>query len=242
MEILSKILDSLPKEPVPVKQLAIGVHWTLVSSRHCALGSTLIESAPHGHSRVRDVGRLHEKSAQELAQLALSDNLLEASVGITAMNSLLDIDEARVEQVNAADIIARESRDKNLVIVGHFPFVDKMKSIARDCRVIEKRMQEGDFPEESAREFIPAAHVVAITGTAFINHTIDSLLSLCRPESLVIILGPSTPLSPLLFEKGVSYLSGSRVIDEQAALLTIQQGAIFPQVNGVRLITMNKGK
>jgi uncharacterized protein (DUF4213/DUF364 family) len=57
----------------------------------------------------------------------------------------------------------------------------------------------------------------------------------------VIILGPSTSLTPLLFEKGVSYLSGSRVIDEQAALLTIQQGAIFPQVNGVRLITMNKG-
>jgi hypothetical protein len=212
-----------------------------VSSRHCALGSTLIESGPHGHSRVRDVGRLHEKSAQELAQWALSDNILEASIGITAMNSLLDIDEARVEQINAADIIARESRDKNLVIVGHFPFVDKMKSIARDCRVIEKRLQEGDFPEESAREFIPRADVVAITGTAFINHTIDGLLSLFRPGSLVIILGPSTPLTPLLFDQGVSYLSGSRVIDEQAALLTIQQGATFPQVNGVRLITLNKG-
>jgi uncharacterized protein (DUF4213/DUF364 family) len=242
VEILSRLLETLPKEPVPVQKIVVGVHWTLVSSKHCALGSTLIESGPHGHSKVRDVGHLHEKSAQELAQWALSDNILEASIGVTAMNSLLDINEERVDQINAADVIARESRDKNLVIVGHFPFVEKMKTIARNCWVIEKRLQAGDFPEESAQEFIPRADIIAITGTAFINHTIEGLLSYCRRGSLVIILGPSTPLSPLLFDYGVSFLSGSRVIDEQAALNTIQQGAIFPQVNGVRLITMTKGE
>ncbi|MHC1783716.1 MAG: DUF364 domain-containing protein [Anaerolineaceae bacterium] len=241
MELLSRLLETLPKEPIPVRNIIIGVHWTLVSSKHSALGSTLIETGPHGHSKLRDVGLLHQKSAQELAQWVLSDNLLEASIGITAMNSLLDLDEDRLEQVNAADIIARESRNRNLVIIGHFPFVDRMKPITKNCWVIEKQLQEGDFPEESAHEFIPKADVIAITGTAFINHTIEGLLSLCRPGSQVIILGPSTPLSPLLFDYGISFLSGSRVIDEQAAVTTIQQGAIFPQVNGVRLITISKG-
>jgi uncharacterized protein (DUF4213/DUF364 family) len=240
VNIFQTLLQTLPQEPVPVRKVIIGVHWTLVSSKYCGLGSTIVGEGPHGHSKVRDVGALQEKSAQELAEWVLSDNLLEASVGIAAINSLLDLDERRMEQINAADVIARESDGKNLVVVGHFPFVDRVKTIAKNCWVIEKRPSGDDFPEEKAREYIPQADVVAITGTAFINHTITGLLSLCRPNAMVMILGPSTPMTPLLFDYGISFLSGSRVIDEDAAIATIQQGAIFPQVKGVRLLTMMK--
>ena len=242
MNILQDLLDTLPTEPIPVRKVIIGIHWTLVASRHCGLGSTLISEGPHGHSRLRDVGRLHQKRAQELAQWVLSENLLEASIGITALNSILDIDESQVVQVNAAEVIANKSQGKNLVIVGHFPFVDQMKTIAKNCWVIEKRPYGDDFPEVAAMDFIPQADVVAITGTAFINHTMEGLLSLCRPGSLVMVLGPSTPLSPLLFHYGISFVSGARVTDENAAIATIQQGATLPQVNGVRLLTMTRAQ
>lgn len=240
MGLLQALLDKLPKEPIPVRRLVVGVHWVLVSSKHSSLASTLVNEGPHGHLPVRDVGALHLKSAQELAQWVLSDNLLEASIGMAAMNSLIDIDESRMEQINAAEVIAQESQGENLVVVGHFPFVERMQTIARNCWVIEKRPFGDDFPETAAQEYIPQAQVIAITGTALINHTIEGLLSLCPPGSLVMVLGPSTPLSPLLFEYGVTYVSGSRVIDEEAALTTIQQGATFQQVKGVRLLTMVK--
>jgi uncharacterized protein (DUF4213/DUF364 family) len=240
MDLLKELLTALPEKPVAVRKVIIGVHWTLVSSKYCGLASTMVGQEAHGHSQVKDVGILHEKSAQELAGLALSDNLLEASIGMAAINSLLDLDEQLLEQINAAEVIARESKDKNLAIVGHFPFVNRMKTIAKNCWVIEKRPSGDDFPEEASKEYIPEADVIAITGTAFINHTIESLLSLCQPKSLVMILGPSTPMTPLLFNHGVSFISGSRVIDEDAAITTIQQGAIFPQVKGTRLLTMTK--
>ena len=242
MDILKELWQSLPSDPIPIRNIIIGVHWTLVSSKYCGLGSTMVGEGPHGHSQVRDVGGLHKKSAQELAQWIFSDTLLEASIGIAAINSLLEVDESRMEQVNAAEVIARESKDKNLVVVGHFPFVESIKPFTRKCWVIEKRPFGDDFPEEAAREFIPQADVVAITGTAFINHTMEDLLSFCRPDSLVMILGPSTPMTPLLFDRGISFLSGSRVIDEKAAITTIQQGASFPQVKGVKLMTMSKSK
>ena len=240
MNILETLLDKMPAEPVPVRKVIIGIHWTLVSSKHCALASTILDDGPHGHSNLKDVGILHKKSAQELARGILSDQPLEASIGMAALNSLIDIDEGRMVQVNAAEVIAMNSRDKNLVIVGHFPFVDRMKTIARNCWVIEKHPLAGDFPEEASREYIPRADVIAITGTALINHSFQSLLELCPPNSLVMVLGPSTPLHPILFESGISFLSGSRVIDEDAAITTIQQGAVFPQVQGVRLFTMLK--
>jgi len=241
MTLLSDLLESLPKEPVPVRSVLVGVHWTLVCSRDCGLGSTLVNCGPHGHSHMRDVGNLLDKSAQELAGWIESDNLLEASVGIAAFNSLVDVDPTKLKEVNASEVIRRECPDKNLVIIGHFPFISKMKGVPRNLWVIEKNPYGDDFPEEAAQEYVPRADIVAITGTAFINHTMEGLLSLCRPDALVMILGPSTPLVPLLFDRGITYLSGSRVIDEAAARLTIQQGAGFPQVQGVQVVTMVKG-
>lgn len=239
MTIISELLATLPVEPVPVKNVLIGVHWTLVTSKHSGLGSTLLNCGPHGHSHMRDVGNLLEKSAQELAGWLESDNLLEASVGIAAFNSLVDVNQDKLRlDVNASEVISARSKDKNLVIVGHFPFASRMKDIARNLWVIEKKPFGDDFPEEAAQDYIPQADVVAITGTAIINHTIDGLLSLCRPETTVMILGPSTPLVPQLFDHGITYLSGSRIIDAPAAYRTIQQGASFPQVQGVQVVTM----
>ena len=240
MDLLELLLNSLPREPIPVRKVVIGLHWTLVASHHCGLSSTVQTEGPHGESRIRDVGFLHLKTAQELASWVLSENTLEASLGMAAINSLLDLDETRLDEVNAAEVIARESEGKNLAVVGHFPFVKNVQPLTRNCWVIEKRPASGELAEEEARTFIPQADVVAVTGTAFINHSLPGLLALCPPNARVLILGPSTPLSPLLFQHGIHFLSGARVEDEEAAVLTIQQGASLPQVKGVRLLTMRK--
>lgn len=241
MSIFSELLATLPPDPIPVRNVVIGVHWTLVASRHAALASTLFNCGPHGHSQMRDVGKLIGKSAQELAGWMESDNLLEASVGIAAFNSLVEVDQNRLRQnVNASEVIEQKSRDKNLVIVGHFPFAPRMKSTARNLWIIEKKPYGDDFPEDAAQDLIPQADVIAITGTAFINHTIEGLLSLCRPDATVLILGPSTPLVPLLFDHGIHYLSGSLVLNEADTVRTVQQGASFPQVEGVQVVTLVK--
>jgi len=241
MDILQTLIQSLPPTPVPIRKVVVGVHWTLVCSKSCGLASTLVGCGPHGHSQMRDVGQLHHKTAQDLAQWLLSDNLLEASIGMAALNSLIEVDENKLKQVNASAIIACEGKGKNVVVVGHFPFVEQIKAIPQNCWVIEKQPFGEEFPEEAAEELIPKADVIAITGTAFINHSIEKLLSLCQPGSMVMVLGPSTPLLPLLFDYGITYLSGSQVTDEEAAIETIVQGASLPQVKGIQLVTMVKG-
>lgn len=240
MTIISDLLSTLPSDPIPVQNVVIGVHWTLVTSRFSGLGSTLVNSGPHGSGRMRDVGDLLNKNAQELAGWLESDNLLEASVGMAALNSIIEVSEKQLQPVNAAEVIEREARGKNLAVIGHFPFLERLKGVVRNLWVMEQNPYGDDLPEEAAQEYVPGADVVAITGTAFINHTIENLLPLCRQDALVMILGPSTPLHPMLFDRGISYLSGSRVVDPSAAQLTIQQGAGFPQVKGVQVVTMVK--
>jgi len=241
MNILNDLLDSLTSD-APIRSVLVGVHWTVVCSRYCGLASTLVGEKPHGHEKVLDVGCLHQKSARELAEFARSDNLLEASIGVAAINSLLAMDESGAVEANAVDVLIEHGMGKNIALVGHFPFIPKLRQAAGQLWVIEQHPTDGDYPSESACDLIPKADIVAITSSALINHTLDGLLALCPSETLVMMLGPSTPLSPVLFDHGVSILSGTRVIDEAAALRTIGQGASFQQVEGAKLISFVNGK
>ena len=239
MSILDDLLRELHMD-APVRTVLVGAHWTVVCSRHCGMAATLMDDHAHGHSQVRDVGHLHSKTACQLADYAQSDNLLEASIGVAAINSLLDVDESQAVEINAVDVLIEHGCGKNVALIGHFPFIPKLRPVVGQLWVIEQHPVEGDYPAEAADDLIPQANIVAITSSALINHTLDGLLALCQPDALVMMLGPSTPLSPVLFNHGVSILSGSKVIDETAVLQTVGQGATFQQVVGVRLLTLKK--
>lgn len=242
MDILSDLLSRLPEDD-PVRSVLVGVHWTVVCSRYCGMASTTQGDKPHGHEKVRDVGSLHAKNARQLAEYALSDNLLEASIGVAAINSLIDPVEGRgsgYEEINAYDVLVRYGAGKTVALVGHFPFIPKLRQQVGNLCVIEQKPIAGEYPVSAAAELIPEADVVALTGSSLINHTLDGLLSLCDTGSIVLVLGPTAPLSPVLFDHGATFISGTRIIDEQAVLNTVAQGANFQQVQGVQLVTLTK--
>lgn len=237
MIILDEILASIQQD-APVRSVLVGAHWTVVCSRYCGMAATMMDEHRHGQLPVHRAGCLHNQSARQLAEYARSDVLLEASIGMAAVNSLLDVEESKTEAINAVDVLIDRGRGRNLALVGHFPFVPKLRSAVGQLWVIEQNPSGEDYPADAAADLIPRADVVAITSSAFINHTFDGLLALCRPDALVMALGPSTPFSPVLFTHGVAILSGSRVRDESAVLRCVGQGANFQQVEGVRLLTI----
>jgi len=237
MKLLDDLISTL-NEDSRVKEIHACVFWTAVLSRHCGLASSFHEEHPY-HRPVRDVGSLTGKSALELAEYARPDNPLEASIGMAAINSLIDVDEARCVEENAFDILVREGMDKKIAIVGHFPWVPKLRAVARKLWVIEQRPEEGDLPTEAAESILPQADVVGITGTSFINHTVEKLLELSK-NSFTIMVGPTSPLSPVLFDYGVDVIAGVKVVEPEKTIRCISEGAIFSQIEGVKLVTMAK--
>lgn len=240
MKIIDEILSSLDYK-APVGDIRQGPFQTAVLTRHCGLASTPHDSGPH-HSRtpVNEAGLLMEKDARALACMAKSESPPEAAIGMATINSLIEIEEQRCAEVNAGDLLARKGQGQRVAIVGHFPFVPQLRSVAEELWVIERKPREGDLPEAEADRLIPQADVVAITGTAFTNHTLEHLLGLCNPKAYVVILGGTTPLSPVLFDYGISALSGTRVIDPKTVLRCVSQGATFRQIKGIRLLTMER--
>jgi uncharacterized protein (DUF4213/DUF364 family) len=210
-----------------------------VVSKHCGLSSTFRgEGVPHKRG-VRDVGDLTQKKALELAEYARSENLLEASIGMATINSLMDIDESKCTEKNAFEIILEKGEGENVAIVGHFPWIPKLKGRIKNLWVLEQRLREGDLPAKEANRILPQCDVVGITGTSFINHTLEGLLELCK-EAYVLLIGPTSPLSPILFDYGIDAICGSKVVDPDQLIRSISEGATFKEVTGVRLLTLSK--
>lgn len=240
MSVIGDIIDTIHSD-APVSEIRTCVFWTAVVTEgqpvRCGLASTLRQ--PY-HESVSECGDLFRYTAKQLTELAHSEKVLDAGVGMAAINALLDVDEARCVEVNARDLVFERGKGKNIVVVGHFPFVEDAKKIAKSCWVLEQQPRAGDLAADQAASVLPDADVVALSGTSIMNHTFEELIKLCSPEAFVVLLGPSTPLSPVLFEYGVDVIAGTQVVDIDTTLRCISQGATFRQVKGVKLLTMTK--
>jgi uncharacterized protein (DUF4213/DUF364 family) len=239
LKILDDLIVSLQENDLQVKSVHTCVFWTAVMTKHCGLSSTFREeSAPHDRG-VRDVGNLTRKTALELADYAKSKSLMEASIGMAAVNSLIDIDESKCVQKNAFEIILEKGEGKHVAVVGHFPWIPKLREKIKNFWVLEQRLREGDLSAEEADRILPECDVVGITGTSFINHTIEGLLNLCK-KAYVVLVGPTSPLSSVLFDYGIEAICGTEVIDAEKVIRSISEGATFKEVTGVKLVTLTK--
>jgi uncharacterized protein (DUF4213/DUF364 family) len=227
-----------------VVDVTIGLHWTAVTVmndgvKSCGLASTLSSNEKHDRiMNVPDAGDLEHYSGLELAGFANSNLPTMRSVGVAAINAMLQPNEARLYDSNAEQILAAKGKNKRVVVVGRFPFLGRLKEQVGNLVVLEKDPGMDDLPESAAPDVLPYADVVAITGMTVINHTLESLLDLCSSHAYKMILGPSTPLSPIFDKYGIDVLSGSLVTSIDAVVKVIRQGGNFRQIHksGIKLV------
>lgn len=253
MELLNQLLASALEGEV--LEVRLGLHWTAVLARvqgelRCGLSATLrpaeagVGEHSHGEPDVPEAGRLAAYPARKLAELVLQDRPVLNSVGMAALNALLPLPTpdqiAATVETNASEVLARLGKGRRVALIGHFPFVAQLRSEVGELIVLELHPRPGDLPAEAAARVLPSAEVVAITSMTLVNHTLPGLLPLISPQAFVMLLGPSTPLSPILFDYGVHFLSGSLVTNPQAVLRLVSEGGNFRQVHrvGVRLVNL----
>ncbi len=251
---MSDVLQRLALELGPIAAHAAGVdvrvgpYWTVALVRRegvvrGGIAATLGASDEHhwgGGPPVRAAGELLTLSVADWLALLTSPNVLERSIGLATANALLEVDLARCQSINAEHVILERGAGRNVAIIGHFPFVERVRAQAANTWVLELTPREGDLPAAQTPELLPQADVIAITGTTLLNGTFEELMRYRRPGAFVLLLGGTTPLTPLLFTYGVDLLAGVYLEDPQAALLSISQGATFKQIRGKRLVTLTR--
>jgi uncharacterized protein (DUF4213/DUF364 family) len=191
---------------------------------------------------VRQPGALQDLNARELAELVTSPSQVEVSVGLAAINALLPRQPQQWRDLNAEEVIAQAGAGKRVVMIGHFPFARRLRQRVGELIVLELAPRGDDLPAEQAPDWIPSADVLAMTSVTLLNGTLAELLALRQAPDLTLLMGPSTPMSPVLYDWGVDMLSGSIVTDIDAVRARLCQGAGFRQLQpaGIRLVTMEK--
>lgn len=240
MQILRELLDSLHMD-FRVTAGVIGPHLIALASQRLGLGANLNSLAcPGAVDFGQDTETLVGCSARDLANWLLEEESVKAGIGMAAFNSVLEIDYRALTEINAKQIVADRAGGKNLMVVGHFPFVEELRASARNLWVMEKQPLKGELSEEEGYQILAQADVVAITGSSLINRTFERIMANCKPGSFKVMLGPSTPLSPILFDFGLDVIGGALVEKDSTVLKMVKDGVPFRRLKGVRMVVMAK--
>jgi uncharacterized protein len=246
--LFARLLPTLPEGKIT--SIHVGLNWTAVlvevdGETRCGLAATINElSCCHAESAVSRAGHLTELSSRELTELVYSSVAPEVSIGMAAVNALLPRLQHQWVDLHSKEVLAQLGSGKNVAMVGHFPFVPELRSQVGKLWVLEQEPKEDDLPASAAAEIIPQADVLAITAMTLLNRTFDDLMALRRPGVPTLVIGPTTPLSPVMFDIGATILSGAVVENPEAVLRGLSEGANFRQLHrlGVRLVSMSTEK
>lgn len=235
-DILCALADAVAVLPdAAIRDVTTGACLTAVSSRHCGLASLISHAGPNPVPATPPAvplpATVHEAAA--LLRDPATTGTDVASLAMAAVNSQLS-PPAQETDLAGQELLLSRGKGKNVAVVGHFPFVEALREFCAHLWVLEKRPRPGDTDAALAGEVLPRADLVAVTGTTLLNGTLAGLLNSCRPDALVVMLGPTTPFAASLFDCGIDVLAGCAVSDPEAALAGIRAGKCFRGLSGVR--------
>jgi hypothetical protein len=226
MKLVDDLMSAVKGNDAPAVDVRVGVSWTGVLGRKCGLAKTYGIPVVHGNY-TRDMGHLTEKTTLELAEYTKSWNLVEASIGVAAINSMIDCRNAT--DANAQEIILKEGEGRKVAVVGAFPFNSQLRKLAKEMWTFELDSSlldpaEGIIIDTAAESVIPECEMVVITGSALINKSLQRLLELSRSaKAYTIVLGPSTPMCRVLFGYGADLLGGVEVVKPEIVLRKLSE-------------------
>ncbi len=237
------LLDSIQSVPdYPIEAIVVGSHLLGIKSRQVGLSSLVdtegghLRSIPH-EKRWKS---LKSESAKKVARKIIEFDTFDAGLGLAAITSLYDYSKMSFINVKAQDIIVEKGEGKEVAVVGHFPFVSRIRDKFKKLWVIELKPREGDIGVEEGYRVLPRCELVAITGSTIINKTLSKILMHCNRRSYKILMGPSTPMTNVLFEFGIDLLAGSRVVKEEAVFEGIFRGKPFRYLDGIEMISLER--
>jgi uncharacterized protein (DUF4213/DUF364 family) len=238
MELEKALLSALEPDEIPVKGVWVGPTWTVVEGMGVGMANTF---STGGKNQLVEGEDLHELTIHELAGRMVSLDTVEASCGVAALNSCHSPGSNAISG-NVSSLIKSEARGKVVAVVGRFRFSAELQKVAKKVYLMEMDPKRGEYPPEACEDILPGSDVNVITASALMNHTLERLLRL-GGGGLNIVLGPSTPFSPTMFEFGADVLAGVRVVDGELLVSSVTRGAKrFRDIKGIEPVWVRKGK
>ena len=137
-----------------------------------------------------------------------------------------------LEDTDPAELLDLSSR-RTVTVVGAFhSYIRKISETGNKLYVLEMNEEAlaGEFkkfyvPAAEYKSVVPLSDIIIITGQTLVNRTIDDILEVVSPGTIVIVTGPSSNILPdVLFGNKVTIIGAMRITDPGAMFEIVSQG------------------
>lgn len=229
-------------ETLTISEVRIGAFMTAVklSDQSYGLSSTIIPSEIHCKKENRDFGdfsplNIEGKKVEDLLQFPVKNSFIQ-TIKIAVLNALSSklIENFKIlsntDPIDLMDITS----GKSITLVGAFQsYIDKISKTNSKLYVLElnedalvKVDKKYFVPAHDYKRVLPISDIVLITGLTLVNNTLDDLLKVIKPETQIIVTGPSSSFIPeILFENNVKIIGSIRITKPDMMMKLVSQGA-----------------
>lgn len=251
--LYDELIDGIPQE-VCVVDYCLGLSWSFVEAES---GMGVSYTCRGGATRPTDDRDFRGLPLCELAALSKSWRFEEATLGVAALNAwygqkpLIDamgavydesveLPDGSVRKMDAFELMRpqiQSTPNANVVVVGHFPHVDRIAEYA-NLTVLERNCRtELDVPDPACEDVMPKADYAFITGVTLENKTAPRLLQLAK-NAFVTMVGPSVVMAPALLRAGVDMAAGSIVLDAERVRRSVMSGGALSFGGALQMVSI----
>jgi len=230
--IIEKLLEKgmdLARDQV-VTDLRVGLAYTAVevSDRDVGLAYTFRHDIGATCAAVKEAGEITGRATKELVGWIKKGDLLSNAIGLATLNALLQPSLPESLGEDFLSFLEIGPHDK-VGMVGFFgPLIKPLRRRCGELLIFEREIkrEKGLLDPEEIRLRLPHCSIVILSATTLINQTFDQITKYIGKSREVVLLGPSAPLIPDLFEETpITWLAGIQMVDGKRSLKIVNEGA-----------------
>jgi uncharacterized protein (DUF4213/DUF364 family) len=241
--LIDELIGSMHHPSATIADVAVGSHFLGIravnNGETCVGLSSTLGAVPTDDER-QMVDALVGKSLGEAADQLKSASGFSISIGAAALNAGIRAPQNQPD-FEASKIMAEKGREGETVLVGDFPFTGWLRQQVNTLHLFELQAVAGRTPPDQWDGILARCQVLGLTGTTLLTRAMAAYLEKA-PQAFTIIIGPTTPLSPVLFSHGADVLAGCQVISPDPVFEGIRQGLSFREFKkmGIQFVAWSK--
>ena len=234
------VLAGLVPADSEIQDVSVGIFWTYVKTQYgSAISATAHRWCPDPPGvLIPEAGHLRGMRADRLFPLYDSESLTARSLANAVVSASFSTTEMTGTRYPGKGQELLESLChggmRHIALIGHFHFADALRDLGHqlDIYELDGRCEEGDLPSSCIPERLRYADIVVMTSSTLVTHSTEHILSHCRPDAYRMIVGPTVPLHPALWDFGFDAVCGNVITDDEGVSMGVREGGTHKQLTG----------
>jgi uncharacterized protein len=242
-QLIDELIQSMHHPSAVIVDIAVGSHFIGIRAdddgKLCAGLASTLGAVPTDDERQMVAGMVGKTLGEAVGQLK-SPRGFSISIGAAALNAGITVPQ-RQPDFEASEIMAEKGKAGETVLVGDFPFTGWLRQQVNTLHLFELQKVAGRTPPDQWDDILGRCQVLGLTGTTLLTRAMATYLEKA-PQAYTIIIGPTTPLSPVLFAHGADVLAGSQIVSPDPVFDGIRQGMSFREFKklGIQFVAWSK--